>query len=103
MKAVFIETHGGPEVLQYGERPTPEPGKGELRVRIKACALNHLDLWIRKGLPGIQIPLPHILGSDISGVVEKLGKGVTRPKVGTAVLVTPGIGCGKCKQCRSGL
>lgn len=102
MKAVFIETHGGPEALQYGERPTPEPGKNEVRVRIKACALNHLDIWVRQGLPGIQIPLPHILGSDISGVVEKLGKGLTRPKVGTPVLISPGIGCGKCKQCRSG-
>lgn len=102
MEAVFISKHGGPEVLEYGERPTPEPAKGELRVRIRACALNHLDIWVRNGLPGIEIPLPHILGSDIAGLVDKLGKGVTRPKVGTPVLMTPGFGCGKCRYCASG-
>ncbi len=101
MKAVFISRHGGPEVLEYGERPTPEPKAGEIRIRVKACALNHLDLWLRMGLPGITIPLPHILGSDISGVVDKLGKGVTRPKVGTAVVISPGSGCGKCSFCRT--
>ena len=102
MKAVFISRHGGTEVLEYGDRPTPEPGKGEIRIRVKACALNHLDIWVREGLPGIHIPLPHILGSDISGIVDKLGKGVTRPKIGTPVVVTPGIGCGRCSYCRSG-
>jgi len=102
MKAVFISRHGGAEVLECGERPRPEPGKGEVRVRVKACALNHLDLWVRAGLPGVEIPMPHILGSDIAGIVEKLGKGVSRPKVGTPVIITPGIGCGKCKHCGSG-
>lgn len=102
MKAIFISRHGGPEVLEYGERPTPEPGRGELRVRVKACALNHLDIWVRQGLPGIEIPLPHILGSDIAGVVDKLGKGLTHPLVGTPVIITPGIGCGKCRHCLSG-
>ena len=102
MKAVSISRHGGPEVLEFGERPTPEPARGEIRVRVKACALNHLDLWVRQGLPGIEIPLPHILGSDIAGVVDKLGKSVTHPKIGTPVIITPGIGCGKCRYCVSG-
>jgi len=102
MKSVFISAHGGPEVLEYGQRPTPEPGRGELSIRVKACALNHLDIWVRKGLPGVEIPLPHILGSDIAGIVDKLGKGVQHPKVGTPVIITPGIGCGKCRYCVSG-
>lgn len=102
MRAVYISKHGGPEVLSFGQRPMPEPGRGEVRVRIKACAMNHLDLWVRNGLPGIEIPLPHILGSDIAGIVDKLGRGVTRPKVGTPVIIAPGIGCGKCKHCGSG-
>jgi len=102
MNAVFISRHGGPEVLEYGEQPTPEPGRGELRIRVKACALNHLDIWVRQGLPGVEIPLPHILGSDIAGVVDKLGRGVTHPLVGTPVIITPGIGCGKCRHCASG-
>ena len=102
MKAVFISRHGGAEVLEYGERPTPEAGRGEVRVRIKSCALNRLDIWIRNGLPRVQIPLPRILGSDIAGVIDQLGKGVTRPKVGTPALITPGIGCGRCRYCRSG-
>ena len=72
MKAVFISRHGAPDVLEYGQRPTPNPGKGEVLVRVRACAVNHLDLWVRMGMPGVTIPLPHILGCDIAGTVEAL-------------------------------
>ncbi len=102
MKAVFISKHGGLETLRYGERPTPEPGKGEVLVRVRACALNHLDLWVRMGLPGVKIPLPHILGCDIAGTVEALGRGVRGIARGERVVVAPGLRCGRCKFCQSG-
>ena len=72
MKAVVFHQHGGPEVLEYTDRPDPSIKAAEVLVEVKACALNHLDVWARKGLPGIQIPLPHILGNDIAGVVRTL-------------------------------
>jgi NADPH:quinone reductase-like Zn-dependent oxidoreductase len=71
-------------------------------VRVRACALNHLDLWVRRGLPGISIPLPHIPGSDISGEVAKVSELVTRVKVGQRVLLAPGLSCGQCAQCAAG-
>jgi len=101
MKAVYFEKHGGLEVLQYGELPTPKPGVGEVLVRVEACALNHLDLWVRMGL-GIPIPMPHVLGSEIAGTIEVLGAGVSGWKRGDRVLVAPGVSCGACSACRSG-
>src|SRR5574339_427705 len=77
MKAIVFERHGGPEVLRYTEVAEPKVGHGEVLVRVRACALNHLDLWVRKGLPGVQIPMPHIPGSDIAGEIAKVGEGVT--------------------------
>ncbi len=81
MKAVFFEQHGGAEVLKYGSMPDPVPGDGEVLVQVKACALNHLDIWVRNGLPGISIPMPHILGADVSGVVAGTN---------TRVILSPG-------------
>jgi len=84
MRAVVIHKHGGPEVLTLESRwPTPTAGPGEIVVRVKACALNFLDIFTREGMPGEPTPLPHITGGDVAGVVAALGSGVSRPVVGT--------------------
>lgn len=90
MNAVFFEAHGGPEVLKYGEFKDPFVTPSDVLVGVKACALNHLDIWVRQGLPNVQIPLPHIPGSDVCGVVLEVGKGVKRFKKGDRVIVSPG-------------
>ena len=102
MKAVRFHRHGGPDVLQYEEAPDPEPNSDEALVRVKACALNHLDLWARNGLPNVAIPLPHISGSDIAGVVEQVPPEEKQINEGDEVIVNPGIGCGRCERCLSG-
>lgn len=102
MHAVFFREHGGIEKLEYGYLPEPAPGHGEVLVRVKACALNHLDVWTRQGMPGVKIPLPHILGCDIAGEVAKLGHGVRGIRVGQKVVVAPGLSCGRCHHCRTG-
>jgi NADPH:quinone reductase-like Zn-dependent oxidoreductase len=92
MKALFFNEHGGPEVLQYGDLPDPIPGPGQVRVRVKAAALNHLDLFVRRGGPGFEkLPKPHITASDASGVVESYGAGATGPAIGARVAIDPGI------------
>jgi NADPH:quinone reductase-like Zn-dependent oxidoreductase len=102
MKAVRFHRHGGPEVLQHEEAPDPVPNSDEALVRVKACALNHLDLWARNGLPNVAIPMPHISGSDIAGVVEWVPPEEKQFKKGDEVIVNPGIGCGRCDRCLSG-
>jgi len=102
MKAVLFREHGGPEVLRYTEVQDPVAGAGEVLIRVRACALNHLDLWVRRGMPGISIPMPHIGGSDIAGEVAEIGAGVTNVKVGDRVLLSPGISCGRCVHCLRG-
>jgi NADPH:quinone reductase-like Zn-dependent oxidoreductase len=102
MKAIRFHQHGEPAVLKYEDAPEPIPGHGEVVIRVHACALNHLDLWVRRGIPGIKIPLPHIPGSDIAGEVAKLGPGVTTIAVGQKVVLAPGVSCGKCPACISG-
>lgn len=91
MRAVYFEKHGGPEVLAVGTLPDPTPGPGEVRLRVKAAALNYLDIWSRRGLPGIPIPLPHIPGSDVAGVVEQVGPGVSGWQPGDEVLIDPSL------------
>jgi NADPH:quinone reductase-like Zn-dependent oxidoreductase len=88
VRAVVFSEHGGPEVLRLETLPTPEPGPGEVRIRVGASSLNHLDLWVRRGLP-IRIPMPHIGGSDMAGRVEAVGAGVDGGLVGTRVVVDP--------------
>ena len=102
MKAIVFEKHGGPEVLRYTDVPEPEVRFGEVLINVKACALNHLDLWVRGGLPGVPILLPHIPGSDVAGVVEQTGPGVTKVKAGDKVVLAPGVTCGKCAACLAG-
>ena len=103
MKAVLFRAHGGPEVLEYADAPDPVPGAGEVVVRVNACALNHLDIWIRQGLPAYRIALPHISGCDIAGIVEHLGPGVTDFREGASVIVAPGLSCFRCRWCQAGL
>ncbi len=102
MKAVYIERHGGPEVLTEGELPDPAPGPGEVRLRVKACALNHLDLWVREGARG-GISFPQILGSDIAGVVDACGQEVDPALVGKRAVLFPARCCGGCGFCRKGI
>src|ERR1043165_3772147 len=102
MKAVFFKEHGGPEVLEYGDAPAPEVKANEVLVEVRACALNHLDVWARRGLPGIEIKLPHILGNDIAGVVREAGELVTWVRAGDEVMLQPGVSCGHCIECLRG-
>ncbi len=102
MKAVIFSQHGGPEVLKYTEGPDPQIKANEVLVEVRACALNHLDVWVRAGLPGIKIPLPHILGDDVAGVVRDAGELVTWTKPGDEVMVQPGVSCGHCVECLAG-
>lgn len=102
MKAVVFHEHGGPEVLLYEERPEPKVRADEVLVEVRACALNHLDVWARGGLPGIEIPLPHILGNDVAGVVREAGELVDWVKPGDEVLLQPGVSCGHCRDCLGG-
>jgi NADPH:quinone reductase-like Zn-dependent oxidoreductase len=102
MKAVIFSQHGGPEVLRYTDVAEPTIGSNDVLVRVRACALNHLDIWVRKGMPGVTIPLPHIGGCDIAGEVAKIGGDVSNVHVGERVMLAPGVGCGHCEQCLSG-
>lgn len=102
MKAVFFEQHGGLEVLRYAEYPTPNPGPGEVMVRMKAAALNRLDIWVREGWPGIKLELPFIQGADGAGVVAALGEGVREFMPGDRVVVNANLSDGTCDQCRQG-
>lgn len=102
MKVVRIHRHGGPEVLQLEELPNPEPAAGQVVVRLHAAGINHLDLWVRKGLPGLKTKFPHILGCDGAGVVESLGPAATGPAPGTRVLLNPHSSCGVCEACTGG-
>lgn len=95
MRAVLQKAFGGPEVLEPGEAPEPRPAPGEVLVRVRACALNHLDVWIRSGAVA-RPPLPHILGSDVAGEIA------SGPGKGRRVLVYPGLSCGSCPVCRAG-
>jgi len=102
MKAVVCEQHGGPEVLKLVEVANPEIKADEILIEVRACALNHLDVWVRNGLPGIKIPLPHILGSDIAGIVREVGDLVSWVKPGDEVMLHPGLSCRHCAECLAG-
>ena len=102
-EAVVLRTHGGPEVLARETIDLPDPGPRDVRVRVRAVALNHLDLWVRRGLPNLKLEYPHRLGSDIVGEVDALGPGArTSLKPGDKVVVNPGVSCGVCERCLSG-
>src|SRR6188474_3271039 len=102
MKAVRFHAHGGPDVLVYEDAPDPELLPGQVVVRVRACALNHLDLWQRRGLERVSIPMPHISGADVAGEVASVGEGVSEWRTGQRVMVQPGLSCGRCAACLAG-
>ena len=101
MKAARIHQFGGPEVLIYEDVPDPQPRRDQVLIRVRACSLNHLDIWVRKGLPGVK--LPHILGSDIAGEVVEAGEYVAGFQPGQRVLIAPMHFCGHCAKCVAGV
>src|SRR3990172_4569142 len=102
MKAVIFYAHGGPEVFRYEEVPDPKPARGVVLIEVRATSINHLDLFLRRGIPGVRIPLPKIAGSDAAGVILEIGEDVTTVRVGQRVTVNPGISCGHCEFCAAG-
>jgi NADPH:quinone reductase-like Zn-dependent oxidoreductase len=102
MKAVLFREHGGPVKLSYEDLPTPTPGPEDVLVRVKTCALNHLDIWVRQGNPAYPMPLPHVSGSDVAGIVEQVGAHVDGVTVGQRVFLSPGISCWRCDACLAG-
>jgi NADPH:quinone reductase-like Zn-dependent oxidoreductase len=100
MKAVRFHEHGGVDVLRYEDAPEPELGPGEVLVRVRACGLNHLDLWERRGLPHVTIPMPHISGSDVAG--EVVASMAAEVPSGRRVMLQPGLSCTRCVACLSG-
>ena len=102
MNAVVMHEHGGIDKLRFEEVPIPKIVADEVLVEVKAAALNHLDLWVRGGLPAFKLEMPHILGSDAAGVVAAVGGVVKNIKVGHKVLLAPGWGCGACHDCLNG-
>ena len=100
MKAVRIHEHGGPEVLRWEDVADPSYGNNEVLVGIKAAAMNHLDIWVRSGLPGV--PFPVIMGSDGSGIITEVGENVNEWKIGDEVIIQPGTYCGECDRCKAG-
>jgi NADPH:quinone reductase-like Zn-dependent oxidoreductase len=102
VRAIAFDQHGGLDVLRLMELPDPEPGPGQVRVALKAAALNRVDLWTRAGWPGLKLALPHIPGADGAGTVDRLGEGVAAPPVGTPVVINGNLGCGECPACLAG-
>jgi NADPH:quinone reductase-like Zn-dependent oxidoreductase len=102
MKAVLFHTHGGLEVLEYSDFPTPEPGEGQVLVKLAAAALNRVDIWTRNGWPGIKLEYPHIPGADGAGTVAGLGACVSGWSIGDKVVINSNLGCGHCPACVAG-
>jgi len=102
VKAVYLTEHGGLDVLTYGDLPDPVPAEGEVLVRVRACGVNHVDLWLRRGLPFLKVPFPFIPGADIAGEVVAAGPGTRTLPPGSRVVLNPGVSCGRCERCLSG-
>ncbi|HEX5054790.1 MAG TPA: zinc-binding dehydrogenase [Planctomycetota bacterium] len=102
MRCTVVREHGGLDRLRPEERPVPAPGPRQVRVRVQAIGVNHLDTWVRRGVPGHTFPLPLIPSSDACGVVDALGPGAAGCKEGDEVVVLPGVSCGACEACLTG-
>ena len=102
MKAAVIREHGPLDCVHIEDVPAPEPAAGEVLIEVRSAGLNHLDIWVRKGREGLQLKMPHILGSDAAGVVIAVGPGVVGVKQGDEVVINPGLSCGRCEYCRRG-
>src|SRR2546428_13551504 len=103
MKAVVFEKHGGPEVLEYEDVPEPNAGPGEVLIEVKATCINHIDILLRRGMPGIKVPLPKIVGSDAAGIIQEIGPDVWGLEVGQRVTINPGISLGRLHVCVAAL
>ena len=102
MRTIVIREHGGIDRLLMEDWPVPEPGPGQLRIAVRGVGLNHLDIWVRRGVPGHQFPLPIVPGCDIAGTVDLAGAGTSLFQAGDEVVVAPGYSCGHCHHCRKG-
>jgi NADPH:quinone reductase-like Zn-dependent oxidoreductase len=102
MRAVVIHEHGGLECVKIEDIPDPKPQEGEVILEVHSAALNHLDIWVRKGRPGLELTMPHVLGSDAAGIVIELGPNTHGIKVGDEVILNPGLSCGCCEYCQRG-
>lgn len=102
MKAAFFRNHGSADVLEYGELPEPVAGPDEVLVQVQAVALNHLDLFVREGIPGLRLAMPHIGGADIAGVIAACGEAVEGWQEGDRVVINPNLWCGRCEMCMAG-
>jgi NADPH:quinone reductase-like Zn-dependent oxidoreductase len=101
MRAAIFHEHGGPEVVRIEQVARPRPGPGEVLVQVRAAAMNHLDLWVRRGIP-IETTMPHVGGCDIAGVVVEAGEGVDASRIGERVVINPSLWCGHCRDCLRG-
>src|SRR4051812_16466162 len=101
-EAMVMRATGGPEVLERATIELPDPGPREVRIRVRAVALNHIDLWARRGLPHFKYEFPHRLGADVVGEIDAVGPGAKNAKVGERVVVNPGLSCGACERCLLG-
>lgn len=101
MRTAVIKQHGAPETISFEDRPIPSPGENEYLIRVRAVGLNHLDTWVRRGVPGHEFPLPLVPGSDIAGTIEKAGLAAKLFKPGDRVVVNPAVSCGHCVYCDS--
>ena len=102
MKAVLFHSHGGPGVLKYEDAPDPRPSRGEVLIEVKATSINHVDIFLRRGMPGVKVQMPKIAGSDAAGIVRELGPDAAGVQVGQRVTINPGISCGHCEFCAAG-
>jgi NADPH:quinone reductase-like Zn-dependent oxidoreductase len=102
MRVALFTEHGGPDKIQLANVTDPVAEPGEVTIQVKACALNHVDIWVLKGGPAYPVTLPHVLGADVSGVISSIGKGVKGFKKGQRVVVAPGISCFQCAKCKAG-
>jgi NADPH:quinone reductase-like Zn-dependent oxidoreductase len=100
---MYFHQHGGLDVLEYGQLPTPTPGPGQVLVHLNFAALNRLDLWVREGWPGLKLEYPHIMGADGAGEVAALGTGVEDWQVGEHVVINSNLSCGRCEYCLAGM
>ncbi len=102
MLALQVAHHGGFDALRLGDLPRPKPGPGEVLIEMHASGMNHLDIWVRRGVPGHRFPLPLVLGSDGAGVVREVGAGIGDVAPGAEVILSPGTSCGRCAHCLAG-
>ncbi|MBI3169296.1 MAG: alcohol dehydrogenase catalytic domain-containing protein, partial [Chloroflexi bacterium] len=102
MRAILFHKHGGPEVLEYANFPAPQPKPGEALVRLRAAALNRVDVFVRNGWPSLKLELPHIPGADGAGEVAGLGEGATGFNIGDRIVINANLGCGECDACKAG-